>query len=169
MTSARAPAGRVNRNMGKLTATWTKDTVIGLASRLVISQPDAVSNIAVPTFDRTLAVQITVNATELNAPQREGAGWAEPVDVVRSALKFVSSGVPSPCTGLPSTFASERQRIEPVEPRMGSGSKPFAAPPRDDRYLRTPDGPRSMAQGTDCPSPDPIACSLIRSNKTMFP
>ena len=57
--------------MGKLTATWTKDTVIGLASRLVISQPDAVSNIAVPTFDRTLAVQITVNATELNAPQRE--------------------------------------------------------------------------------------------------
>ena len=119
MTSARAPAGRVNRNRGKLTATWTKDTVIGLASRLVISQPDAVSNIAVPTFGRTLAVQITVNVTELNAPQREGAGWAEPVEVVRSALKFVSSGVPSPCDGLPSTFASERQRIEPVEPRMG--------------------------------------------------
>src|SRR5208283_2228834 len=62
MTSARAPAGRVNRNRGKLTATWTRDTVIGLASRLVISQPDAVSNMAVPTFDRTLAVHITVNA-----------------------------------------------------------------------------------------------------------
>ena len=119
MTSARAPAGRVNRNRGKLTATWTKDTVIGLASRLVISQPDAVSNIAVPTFDRTLAVQITVNVTELNAPQREGAGWAEPVDVVRSALKFVSSGVPSSFDGLRSTFASERQGTEPAEPRMG--------------------------------------------------
>ena len=57
MTSAKAPAGRVNRNSGKLTATWTRDTVIGLASRLVISQPDAVSNMAVPTFDMTLAAR----------------------------------------------------------------------------------------------------------------
>ena len=39
MTSARAPAGRVSRNKGRLTATWTRDTVIGLASRLVINQP----------------------------------------------------------------------------------------------------------------------------------
>src|SRR5208337_4880764 len=91
MTSARAPAGRVNRNRGKLTATWTRDTVIGLASRLVISQPDAVSNMAVPTFDRTLAVQITVNATELNAPQRERAGAATVAEEVWFAPKLVSS------------------------------------------------------------------------------
>src|SRR5271154_2800353 len=72
MTSAKAPDGRVNRNSGRLTATWTKDTIIGLASRLVISQPDAVSNMAVPTFDKTLAVHMTVNATEPKAPQRDG-------------------------------------------------------------------------------------------------
>src|SRR5271165_2048775 len=77
MTSASAPAGSVNKNRGKLTATWTRDAVIGLASRLVISHPDAVSNIAVPTFDRTLAVHMTVNATELNAPHREGPGWTD--------------------------------------------------------------------------------------------
>ena len=68
MTSAKAPAGRVNRNSGRLTATWTRDTIIGLASRLVISQPDAVSNMAVPTFDMTLAVHMTVNAKSRRPP-----------------------------------------------------------------------------------------------------
>jgi hypothetical protein len=29
---------------------------------------------AVPTFDKTLAVHMTVNATEPKAPQREGVG-----------------------------------------------------------------------------------------------
>ena len=62
MTSANAPAGKVNKNSGRLIATWTKDTVIGSALRPVVSQPDAVSNIAVPTFDTTLAVPMTVNA-----------------------------------------------------------------------------------------------------------
>ena len=74
MTSAKAPEGRVNRNNGRLTATCTRDTVIGLASRLVINQPDAVSNIAVPTFETKLAVHITVNARCPNGPHREGAG-----------------------------------------------------------------------------------------------
>ena len=89
MTSAKAPDGRVNRNSGRLTATWTRDTIIGFASRLVISQPDAVSNMAVPTFDRTLAVHMTVNATEPKAPQREGAGPATVADGFWFALKFV--------------------------------------------------------------------------------
>ena len=89
MTSAKAPDGRVNRNSGRLTATWTKDTIIGLASRLVISQPDAVSNMAVPTFDKTLAVHMTVNATEPKAPQREGAGPATVAEGLWFALKFV--------------------------------------------------------------------------------
>ena len=91
MTSASAPDGRVNRNSGRLTATCTKDTIIGLASRLVISQPDAVSNMAVPTFDRTLAVHMTVNAIEPKAPQREGAGCATLAERFWFALKVIYS------------------------------------------------------------------------------
>jgi hypothetical protein len=86
----------VKRNRGKLTATWTRDTVIGFASRLVISQPDAVSNTAVPTFDRTLAVHMTVNATELNAPQREGAGAVTVGEELGFVFRFVSSPGSSP-------------------------------------------------------------------------
>ena len=71
MTSASAPAGSVNRNSGRLTATWTRETAIGSGLRLVISQPDAVSNIAVPTLEKMLAVQITVKAAWLKAPHRD--------------------------------------------------------------------------------------------------
>src|SRR5271156_328140 len=99
MTSAKAPDGRVNRNSGRLTATWTKDTIIGLASRLVISQPDAVSNMAVPTFDKTLAVHMTVNAREPKAPQREGADSATVAEGFWFALKFVHYLGPSVCAG----------------------------------------------------------------------
>ena len=91
MTSAKAPAGSVNRNNGRLTATWTRDTMIGLASRLVISQPDAVSNMAVPTFDMTLAVHMTVNTTWLKGPHREGTGWVGAAEELRFALTLVSS------------------------------------------------------------------------------
>jgi hypothetical protein len=62
-----------------------------LASRLVISQPEAVSNIAVPTFETRLAVQMTVNAAWLNGPQREGAGSVGAAAAVRSALKLFST------------------------------------------------------------------------------
>ena len=58
-TSASAPAGKVKRNNGRLTATWTSETVIGLGSMLVINQPEAVSNIAVPMFDTRLTVHRT--------------------------------------------------------------------------------------------------------------
>jgi hypothetical protein len=63
---------------------------MGLASRLVINQPDAVSNIAVPTFETKLAVHITVNARCPNGPHREGVGAAGAAAVVRSALKRIS-------------------------------------------------------------------------------
>jgi hypothetical protein len=90
MTSAKAPEGRVNRNNGRLTATCTRDTVTGLASRLVINQPDAVSNIAVPTFETKLAVHITVNARCPNGPHREGAGSVGTAAVFRSAPNRIS-------------------------------------------------------------------------------
>jgi hypothetical protein len=46
---------------------------------------------AVPTFDRRLAVHMTVNATEPKAPQREGAGPATAAEGLWFALKFVYS------------------------------------------------------------------------------
>ena len=52
----------------------------------MINQPDAVSNIAVPTFETRLAVHITVNARWLNDPHREGAGSGGATAVVISAL-----------------------------------------------------------------------------------
>jgi len=48
MMSASAPAGSVKRNIGKLPATCTRETMNGSALRLVISQPEAVSFIAMP-------------------------------------------------------------------------------------------------------------------------
>ncbi len=71
--SARAPAGKVSRNIGNEVAIWTADTIIGLGLRLVINQLVEVSNIAMPTFDAELAIRMTVKAGLLNTPQRESA------------------------------------------------------------------------------------------------
>jgi hypothetical protein len=43
---------------------------------LVINQPEAVSNIAVPILDTKLTVHMTVKAKWLKGPQRDGAGSA---------------------------------------------------------------------------------------------
>ena len=43
---------------------------------LVINQPYAVSNIAVPMLDNKLTVHMTVKARWLKGPQRDGAGSA---------------------------------------------------------------------------------------------
>jgi hypothetical protein len=61
----------VRRNIGRVVATWTADTIIGSGLRLVMSQFDEVSNIANPTFDAELAISITVNATLPKTPQRQ--------------------------------------------------------------------------------------------------
>jgi hypothetical protein len=58
----------------------------------VINQPDAVSNIAVPTFETKLAVHITVNARCPNGPHREGAGSVGAAAVVRSEPVMTFSG-----------------------------------------------------------------------------
>ena len=60
--SARAPAGKVNRKIGSVTATWISETVKGSALRSVISQREAVSNIAVPRLAASLASHRIVNA-----------------------------------------------------------------------------------------------------------
>ena len=60
--SASAPAGIANRNIGRLFATCTIDTMSGSGSRLVMSQPDATLYIHAPMFETTVAVQIIVNA-----------------------------------------------------------------------------------------------------------
>src|ERR1700683_339819 len=59
--SASAPAGIANRNIGRLLATCTMETMNGLGSRLVMSQPDATLYIQPPTFETTVAAQISAN------------------------------------------------------------------------------------------------------------
>ena len=71
MMSVSAPAGRVRRNIGRVVATWTADTIIGSGLRLVMSQFDEVSNMANPTFDAELAISMTVNAKLPKTPQRQ--------------------------------------------------------------------------------------------------
>src|SRR5271166_2386461 len=71
-TSVSAPAGIVSRNIGAMVETCTADTIRGFGLRLVISQLEAVSNIAAPTADTELAIRMTVKATLANTPQRDG-------------------------------------------------------------------------------------------------
>ena len=72
-TSVSAPAGKVKRNKGKVVAIWTAETILGLGLRLVISQPEPVSNIANPTLEREVAARMTTKAELPNTPQRDSA------------------------------------------------------------------------------------------------
>src|SRR5271154_3587238 len=58
-TSARTPAGSVNRNIDRLLATCTAETDCGSAFSLVINHPEAVSYMAMPINAPVLASQIT--------------------------------------------------------------------------------------------------------------
>src|SRR5277367_3308244 len=69
--SASAPAGNVNRNIGRLLATCTIDTARGAALRFVINHAEAVSDIAMPVKANVLATHITAKAGWPNAPKRE--------------------------------------------------------------------------------------------------
>ena len=57
--SAKAPAGTVQRNIGKLLATWTSDTALGSGFRVVINQAEEVSEIARPVSETVVATHIT--------------------------------------------------------------------------------------------------------------
>jgi hypothetical protein len=57
--SASAPAGSANRNIGKVVATWTIETINGSGLRSVISQPDAALYIQPPILEMTVAPHTT--------------------------------------------------------------------------------------------------------------
>ena len=61
-TSLSAPAGKVRRKSGRVVATWTADTSLGLGLRLVIIQAELVSNIASPTLEIDVAMRMTMKA-----------------------------------------------------------------------------------------------------------
>ena len=68
-TSVSAPAGRVRRKSGRVVATWTAETSLGLGLRLVIIQAEPVSNIAKPTLDSEVATKMTIKAGLLRRPE----------------------------------------------------------------------------------------------------
>ena len=74
--SANAPAGSASRKIGNVLTAWTSATTNGSGLRLVISQPEAALYIQPPTFDTTVAVQITANAAWRNGAKKCDAGFA---------------------------------------------------------------------------------------------
>ena len=105
--SASAPAPSASKNIGRVEATWTNDTMNGSVFRTVINQPEAALYIQVPMLETTVAVQITVNALCRNAPQGERA-----TDAVLSPGLVSSLRCPiSPARGLairPGGFKARR-------------------------------------------------------------
>jgi hypothetical protein len=65
-----APAGIATRNIGKVVATCTSDTMSGSGLRLVINQPEAALYIQPPMFETTVAVQITAKTECLDLEQK---------------------------------------------------------------------------------------------------
>jgi hypothetical protein len=58
----------VNRNIGRLLAACTIVTARGSALKFVISQAEAVSEIATPVREQVVAAHMTANGTWENAP-----------------------------------------------------------------------------------------------------
>src|SRR5260370_29618218 len=69
--SAIAPAGSMNRKIGAVVAARSSETSNGSRSSDVINQPDAVSDIALPTMAMVLAAQMTVQAGEAKTPSHD--------------------------------------------------------------------------------------------------
>jgi hypothetical protein len=72
--SLSAPAGIASRHMGRLVATWIIDTMNGLESRLVMSQPDAAADIHPPMFETTVPIQMTVKVLWRNGLHADAEG-----------------------------------------------------------------------------------------------
>src|ERR1700735_1791195 len=90
-TSVSAPAGKVRRKSGKVVATWTAETSLGLGLRLVIIQAEPVSNIANPTLESDVAMRMTMNAGLLSRPEGgsalDGAFGSRFSSVVKSSAR----------------------------------------------------------------------------------
>ena len=73
MTSAKAPEGRVNRNNGRLTATCTRDTVIGLAPsrNVVASRSEGVAKFRETALPAVVAPKMKVRNTASPRPRVE--------------------------------------------------------------------------------------------------
>src|SRR3984957_15909993 len=69
-----------NRNIGRLLATCTSETVSGSGSRLVMSQPEATLYIQPPTFDTTVAPQMTAKILWRNGAHTGAEGRDPPGD-----------------------------------------------------------------------------------------
>src|SRR3984957_13981617 len=127
MMSVSAPAGRVSRNIGKVVATCTADTITGSGLRLVMSQFDEVSNIANPTFDAELAISMIVNAALPKTPQRqspaEGASDLA-VDSLDNKNPIVRARIGRP---LPAQYPDQ----------MANNAQSFKAPQCEKRPRRT--------------------------------
>src|SRR5580704_15884699 len=101
-TSVSAPAGKVRRKSGKVVATWTAETSLGLGLRLVIIQAEPVSNIANPTLDSEVAMRMTMKAGLPSRPQRgsalDGVSGSTFNSVVKSSAAISGCGpVPAIC------------------------------------------------------------------------
>src|SRR5436305_799127 len=75
--STTAPAGSVNRHIGRNTATWVSDNMRGSGFRLVISQIEAVSDMAMPVRPSIVPPQMSVNGRLSNTAHAE-RGHAAP-------------------------------------------------------------------------------------------
>src|SRR5271154_3053219 len=69
--SVSAPAGIANKNIGRLLATCTMETMKGSGSRLVMSQADATLYIQPPMLETTVAIQINANTRWRNGAHAE--------------------------------------------------------------------------------------------------
>ena len=69
--STSTPAGRVKMNIGRKAATCTSDTARGSALRLVISQAEAASDMAMPVRPSIVAAQMRVNGRLSNTAHAE--------------------------------------------------------------------------------------------------
>src|ERR1700678_1972540 len=77
--SASTPAGTVQRNIGRVLAICNSETALGSGFRLVISQAEAVSEIASPVNEQVVATHITAKGVWEKAPRRE---CGEPIALV---------------------------------------------------------------------------------------
>src|ERR1700751_3898611 len=122
--SANAPAGRLNRNMGKVVAAWTRATSNGSGRRLVISHAAAAFCIQLPMLETTVAVQSTAKIAWRNGLHAEPSRSAVPGER--------SSGFISP---------SEIELEPDIVAFMPAGAADGAADPKMHGF----DGARQMA------------------------